>query len=146
MAATTAMRWLDESVIGLAREVRLSYLPPLMVYLAAGIAGLTGIVGTFFIKDYLDLSAAFLAGLGSGWASLGAEDAARSFGGSDLALEGTAGLCRCGADRFQPRHHVRPDHPSGDDGRDHARGGLVRDERPCFHRPATSSRMSSPMR
>jgi len=34
-----------------------------MVYLAAGVSGLTGIVGTFFIKDYLDLSAAFLAGL-----------------------------------------------------------------------------------
>lgn len=40
-----------------------------MVYLAAGISGLTGIVGTFFIKDYLDLSAAFLAGLGF-WAGL----------------------------------------------------------------------------
>ena len=26
--------------------------------------GLTGIVGTFFVKDYLNLSAAFLAGLG----------------------------------------------------------------------------------
>ena len=64
MTAIAAMRWLDQSVLGLAREMRLSYLPPLMVYLAAGIAGLTGIVGTFFIKDYLNLSAAFLAGLG----------------------------------------------------------------------------------
>ena len=64
MAAVTAMRWLDQAVLGLAREMRLSYLPPLMVYLAAGIAGLTGIVGTFFIKDYLNLSAAFVAGLG----------------------------------------------------------------------------------
>ena len=35
-----------------------------MVYVAAGISGLTGIVGIFFIKDYLNLSAAFLAGLG----------------------------------------------------------------------------------
>jgi hypothetical protein len=35
-----------------------------MVYLAAGISGLTGIVGIFFVKDYLNLSAAFLAGLG----------------------------------------------------------------------------------
>ncbi len=34
-----------------------------MVYLAAGISGLTGIVGAFFVKDYLGLSAAFLAGL-----------------------------------------------------------------------------------
>lgn len=49
--------------------MRWSYLPPLMVYLAAGIAGLTSIVGTFFIKDYLGLSAAFLAGLGF-WAGI----------------------------------------------------------------------------
>ncbi|NJM92993.1 MAG: folate/biopterin family MFS transporter [Rhodospirillaceae bacterium] len=34
-----------------------------MVYFAAGVSGLTAIVGAFFIKDYLDLSAAFLAGL-----------------------------------------------------------------------------------
>tara|TARA_B100000686_G_scaffold327967_1_gene387430 strand:- start:11414 stop:12958 length:1545 start_codon:yes stop_codon:yes gene_type:complete len=40
-----------------------------MVYLAAGISGLTAIVGTFFIKDYLDLSAAFLAGLAF-WAGI----------------------------------------------------------------------------
>jgi hypothetical protein len=44
--------------------MRWSYLPPLMVYVAFGIQGLTGIVGTFFVKDYLDLSAAFLAALG----------------------------------------------------------------------------------
>ena len=36
-------------------------MPPLMVYLAAGISGLTAIVGTFFVKDYLNLSAGFLA-------------------------------------------------------------------------------------
>src|SRR5690349_15264750 len=42
---------------------RLSYLPPLMVYVAYGISGLTGIVGTFVVKDYLDLSAEFLAAL-----------------------------------------------------------------------------------
>ncbi|NJD04892.1 MAG: folate/biopterin family MFS transporter [Methylococcaceae bacterium] len=44
--------------------MRWSYLPPLMVYLSAGISGLTGIVGTFFVKDYLGLSAEFLAALG----------------------------------------------------------------------------------
>src|SRR5258707_8812513 len=49
--------------------MRLSYLPPLMVYLAAGVSGLTGIVGTFFVKDYLDLSAEFLAALGF-WAGI----------------------------------------------------------------------------
>jgi hypothetical protein len=43
--------------------VKLSYLPPLMVYAAYGVSGLTGIVGTFFVKDYLDLSAEFLAAL-----------------------------------------------------------------------------------
>lgn len=52
------------SVTELPRQFRWSYVPPLMVYLAAGISGLTAIVGTFFIKDYLNLSAAFLASLG----------------------------------------------------------------------------------
>ncbi len=44
--------------------MRLSYLPPLMVYVAAGISGLTGIVGTFYVKEKLGLSAEFLAMLG----------------------------------------------------------------------------------
>src|SRR5690242_13786287 len=48
---------------------RLSYLPPLMVYVAYGISGLTGIAGTFFVKDYLDLSAEFLAALAF-WAGI----------------------------------------------------------------------------
>jgi hypothetical protein len=46
----------------------LSYLPPLMIYVAYGIQGLTAIVGTFFVKDYLGLSASFLAALGF-WAA-----------------------------------------------------------------------------
>ncbi len=54
---------------GLMHQLRWSYLPPLMVYLAAGISGLTAIVGTFFVKDYLGLSATFLAGL-SFWAGI----------------------------------------------------------------------------
>jgi hypothetical protein len=41
----------------------------LLVYLAAGVSGLTAIVGTFFIKDYLGLSAEFLAGLAF-WAGI----------------------------------------------------------------------------
>lgn len=56
-------RWFDRNVLELGREMRLSYLPPLMVYLAAGVSGLTAIVGTFFVKDYLGLSAEFLAAL-----------------------------------------------------------------------------------
>ncbi len=62
-------RWFDETVLDLGRQLRWSYLPPLLVYLAAGVSGLTAIVGTFFIKDYLDLSAAFLAGLAF-WAGI----------------------------------------------------------------------------
>jgi hypothetical protein len=58
------LRWIDLNILSLGREMRLSYLPPLMVYMAAGIQGLTGIVGTFFVKDYLGLSAEFLAMLG----------------------------------------------------------------------------------
>jgi hypothetical protein len=49
--------------------MRWSYLPPLMVYLAAGVSGFTSIIETFFIKDRLGLSAAFLAGLAF-WAGL----------------------------------------------------------------------------
>jgi len=63
MIAAT-LSWVDVNILALGRELRLSYLPPLMVYLAYGISGLTGIVGTFFVKDYLGLSAAFLAALG----------------------------------------------------------------------------------
>jgi MFS family permease len=58
------LRWFEVNVLSLGRDFRLSYLPPLMVYVAYGVSGLTGIVGTFFVKDYLGLSAAFLAALG----------------------------------------------------------------------------------
>jgi len=61
--------WLDQTFADLARQMRWSFLPPLMVYFAAGVSGLTAIVGTFFVKDYLELSAAFIAGLAF-WAGL----------------------------------------------------------------------------
>ena len=63
-ASSGIMGWIDRNILQLGREVRLSFLPPLMVYVAYGISALTGIVGTFFIKDYLGLSATFLAALG----------------------------------------------------------------------------------
>ena len=66
---TAVWRWIDRNFLELGREMRLSYLPPLMVYVAAGISWLTGIVGTFFVKDYLGLSAEFLAALGF-WAGI----------------------------------------------------------------------------
>ncbi len=63
MTDNPVWRWFDDTFLDLGRQFRWSYLPPLMIYLAAGVQGLTAIVGTFFIKEYLDLSAAFLAGL-----------------------------------------------------------------------------------
>lgn len=57
-------QWFSANILALGREMRLSYLPPLMVYVAAGISGLTGIVGTFYVKERLGLSAEFLAMLG----------------------------------------------------------------------------------
>jgi hypothetical protein len=70
-AARHALMWrrLSAPLTDLAGEMRLSYLPPVMVYMAAGISGLTAVVGTFFVKEYLGLSAAFLAGLGF-WAGI----------------------------------------------------------------------------
>jgi hypothetical protein len=62
-------RWFSSRLLNIRGELRLSYLPPLMVYMAAGVSGLTAVVGTFFVKDYLGLSAAFLAGLGF-WAGI----------------------------------------------------------------------------
>ncbi len=67
--ANPFLAWLDRNILSLGREMRVSYLPPLMVYMAYGISGLTGIVGTFFVKDYLGLSASFLAALGF-WAGI----------------------------------------------------------------------------
>ena len=63
MTNNIVWRWFDATFLDLGRQFRWSYLPPLMIYVAAGVQGLTAIVGTFFIKEYLDLSAAFLAGL-----------------------------------------------------------------------------------
>jgi hypothetical protein len=62
-------KWVDQHILGLAREFRLSFLPPLMVYVAAGISPLTQIVGSFYVKEQLGLTAEFLAGLAF-WAML----------------------------------------------------------------------------
>jgi len=66
---TSIARWFSQNILSLGNEMRFSYLPPLMVYMAAGISGLSAIVGTFFVKDYLGLSAEFLAALGF-WAMI----------------------------------------------------------------------------
>jgi hypothetical protein len=69
MTARAAQGWFDKVVLDLGRQMRWSFLPPLMIYFSAGVSGLTAIVGTFFVKDYLGLSAAFLAGIAF-WAGL----------------------------------------------------------------------------
>ncbi len=56
-------RGFDAIVIDLARQMRWSFLPPLMVYFAFGCSTVTAIVGTFFVKEYLDFSASYIAGL-----------------------------------------------------------------------------------
>ena len=61
--------WIRNDIIGLLAEMRWSYVPPLMVYFAAGVSGFTGIIESFFVKEELGLSAAFLASLGF-WAGL----------------------------------------------------------------------------
>ena len=60
--------WINEFVIPV-KSIRLSYLPPLMVYFAAGVSGLTGVVDSFFVTKVLGMEAAFLAVLGY-WAGI----------------------------------------------------------------------------
>jgi hypothetical protein len=67
--ADPIMKRVRRNLLEMTREVRLSFLPPLMVYMAYGVSGLTNIVGTFFVKEYLGLSAEFLASLAF-WANI----------------------------------------------------------------------------
>jgi hypothetical protein len=57
------------NVVGRRFGFRFSFLPPLMVYFAAGVSGLTTLAGTFVVKEHLALSAKFLAALGF-WVAL----------------------------------------------------------------------------
>jgi hypothetical protein len=61
--------WFNKSYLSHEGEFSWSFLPPLMIYAAAGISGLTAIVGTFFVKEHLGLSAVFLASM-TFWAGL----------------------------------------------------------------------------
>jgi len=58
-----AAAWFDQIVLDLLRQLRWSFLPPLLIYFAYGVQGVTSVAATFFVKEYLDLEAAFLAGL-----------------------------------------------------------------------------------
>ncbi len=68
-AATALMNWFRSDFLGVIRCMRWSYVPPLMVYFAAGVSGFTGIIEAFFVKEKLGLTAAALASLGF-WAGL----------------------------------------------------------------------------
>ena len=59
----SVLQSISHNIGGVFRDFHLSYLPHLMVYLAAGVSSLTSIVGIFFVKDYLSLSSAVLASL-----------------------------------------------------------------------------------
>lgn len=67
--AARLLHWFDAVILDLARQMRWSFVPPLLVYVAYGASGITAVVNTFVIKDYLDVSAAFIAGVGF-WAGL----------------------------------------------------------------------------
>ncbi|MBY6065445.1 hypothetical protein KUW17_01750 [Leisingera aquaemixtae] len=62
-AAVLAWGWFDSIVLELFRQLRWSFLPPLLIYFAYGAQGISTVAASFFVKEYLDLSAAFLAGL-----------------------------------------------------------------------------------
>jgi hypothetical protein len=69
IAAGDLLKGMFGGMRSMVREMRWSYLPPLMVYFAAGVSGFTGIIEAFFVKEKLGLSAAMLASLGF-WAGL----------------------------------------------------------------------------
>ena len=46
MTLNRIFHWLDRNILELGRELRFSYLPPLMVYMAYGISGITSIVAS----------------------------------------------------------------------------------------------------
>jgi hypothetical protein len=62
-------RWFSRDFMGIFLELRWRYVPPLMIYFAAGVSSFTGIIESFYVKEQLGLSAAFLASLGF-WAGL----------------------------------------------------------------------------
>ncbi|WP_424977358.1 hypothetical protein [Leisingera sp. S232] len=62
-AATFVWGWFDSIVLELLRQLRWSFVPPLLIYFAYGAQGITTVAASFYVKEYLDLSAAFLAGL-----------------------------------------------------------------------------------
>jgi len=53
---TNMVGWFQNDFLGVTRQVRWSYLPPLMVYFAAGVSGFTGIIESFFVKENLGLN------------------------------------------------------------------------------------------
>ena len=68
-AAARLLHWFDQIIADLFRQMRWSFLPPLLIYFAYGTQAITSVAGAFFVKEYLDLEAAFLAGLAF-WAGL----------------------------------------------------------------------------
>ena len=51
-----AVGWLQNDFLGVIQQLRWSYLPPLMVYFAAGVSGFTSIIESFFVKEKQGMS------------------------------------------------------------------------------------------
>ena len=63
MTASTQPAGFSAQWDNLKSQFHWSYLPPLLLYFSGGLSAATAIAGTFFVKDYLDVSAAFLVSL-----------------------------------------------------------------------------------
>ena len=50
MGSKAARGWFDAVVVDLVRQMRWSFLPPLMIYFSAGVSGLTAIVARFLLR------------------------------------------------------------------------------------------------
>jgi hypothetical protein len=60
---------IKKSLLNPIKHFKLRYLPLLMVYFAYGASGISGVAETFWVKEYLNLSAAALVSLGV-WLSI----------------------------------------------------------------------------
>ena len=96
MQLTILRQWFTATFTELAGELRWSFAPPLMVYLAAGLQGLSAIVATFFRKGLpLPFGGVSRRSELLGRPALGTKDAAWPSRRSHLALESHSRLPWC---------------------------------------------------
>lgn len=59
--ASAVAVWIANNVLSMSRHLRWAYLPPVLVYFAFGASALTSIASSFWVKESLTVSPAFLA-------------------------------------------------------------------------------------